>query len=55
MRFSLVGFIVGAFCALILFIVATSLVAFRLSDLVFGLAALALWAYLTVNPPAFTR
>lgn len=50
--FSLVGFLVGALCALVLYAVATSLVAFHLSGLVFGIAALLLWGFLTFRWPA---
>jgi multisubunit Na+/H+ antiporter MnhE subunit len=49
MRFSVVGFIVGAICALIFYAVATALVTFANSGLVFGLAALLIWAALTLN------
>lgn len=45
--FSVVGFLVGAICALIFFAVATSLVAFNHSGLVFALVALLIWALLT--------
>jgi Mg/Co/Ni transporter MgtE len=49
--FSVVGFIVGAICALILFAVATALVSLRHEDLIFGLTALALWAWMTFAWP----
>jgi hypothetical protein len=49
MKFSVVGFLVGAICGLILYGVGISLVAFASSGLVFGLAALLLWWYITVN------
>lgn len=52
MTFSVVGFFVGAICAIILFVVATALIAFEHSTLVFGLLALGLWAFLTFNWPA---
>jgi hypothetical protein len=52
MRFSLVGFIVGAICALILYIVGTRLVEFEEEELVFGLGAFLLWFVLTTNWPA---
>ena len=48
MRFSIVGFVVGAICALILYAVGTAILDFEYEGLVFGLAALLLWAYLTV-------
>jgi membrane protein required for beta-lactamase induction len=48
MRFSLVGFFVGAIAALVLYAVGTALFHFRLDDLIFGLAALLLWAYLAL-------
>jgi hypothetical protein len=51
MPFSVIGFLVGAICALILYAVATSLVAFNHSALIFALAALLLWGYLTVRWP----
>lgn len=44
---SLVGFIVGAVVAIIFYVVATALVVFRHSDLVFGLLALLIWAAFT--------
>lgn len=50
--FSVVGFIVGAVCAIILFVIATALISFAHSTLVFGLVALLLWAYLALNWPA---
>jgi hypothetical protein len=49
MKFSVVGFLVGAICGLILYGVGTSLVAFASSGLVFGLAALLLWWYITTH------
>jgi hypothetical protein len=49
MKFSVIGFIVGAICALILYGVGTSLVVFSASGLVFGLAALLLWWYVTTH------
>lgn len=51
MRFSIVGFIVGAAVALIGYAVATALITFRHSDLVFGVIAILIWAYLTFNWP----
>lgn len=51
MRFSLVGFLIGAVCALVFYIVATALVAFNRSDLLFGLIAFMLWAGLTFAWP----
>lgn len=48
---SVTGFIVGAICALIFYIVATSLIAFNHSALLFALVALLLWGYLTVRWP----
>jgi hypothetical protein len=51
MSFSVVGFFVGAICALVLYLVGTSLIAFQHSPLLFGLAALLLWGYLTVRWP----
>lgn len=41
------GFVVGAICAIIFYVVATALIAFRHSDLVFGLVALLIWAGFT--------
>lgn len=55
MRFSVIGFFVGAICALVLFAVATALIAFKNSDLVFALIALLLWLYLTFAWPGRTR
>lgn len=52
MSFSVVGFVVGAVCAIILFVVGTALVSFEREGLVFGLLALLLWALLTFNWPA---
>lgn len=49
MRFSVVGFLVGALCALVLFIVCNALLTFEHSTLLFGLAALVLWAFVTAN------
>ncbi len=56
MRFSIVGFIVGAICALILYAVGTAIVDLESEGLIFGLAALLLWAYLTLawRGPEFT-
>lgn len=44
---SITGFIIGAVLAIIFFVVATTLVVFRNSDLVFGLIALLIWGALT--------
>jgi membrane protein required for beta-lactamase induction len=44
MGFSVVGFVVGAVLAIIFFVVATALVVFAHSGLVFGLIALLIWA-----------
>lgn len=51
MAFSVVGFIVGAICAIIFYVVATALVTFRHDDLVFGLIALLIWGALTFAWP----
>lgn len=52
MRFSVIGFIVGAICALILYGVGTAIISFENSGLVFGLAALLVWGLLTFQWPA---
>lgn len=44
---SLVGFVVGAVVAIIFYVVATSLIAFSHSTLVFGLIALLIWLAFT--------
>lgn len=44
---SVVGFIVGAILALIFYVVATAIVVFNHSDLVFGLVALLIWGFFT--------
>jgi hypothetical protein len=51
---SFVGFILGAIAALIFYGVATALVAFQNSHLVFGLIALLIWAYFTFAPGPWT-
>lgn len=52
--FSVVGFVVGAVCAIIFYVVATALVHFHESALVFGLVALLIWAAITFRMPART-
>lgn len=49
MRFSVVGLIVGAICALIVYGVGTAITEFRNEDLLWGLVALLVWAALTFN------
>lgn len=44
---SIIGFVIGAILALIFYGVATALVAFQNSSLVFGLVALLIWAAFT--------
>lgn len=44
---SVTGFIIGAILAIIFFVVATALVVFQRSDLVFGLVALLIWGAFT--------
>ncbi len=51
MNFSLVGFFVGALCAIVLYVVGTELFEFARAGLIFGLAGLLLWGYLTLNWP----
>lgn len=51
LKFSVIGFFVGAICALVLYAVGTALLSFENSGLVFGLAGLLLWVYLTFNWP----
>jgi hypothetical protein len=53
MTFSVTGFIVGAIFAVIFFAVATALVAFNHSTLVFGLIAVLIWLVLTLNWSGF--
>ena len=49
MRFTLTGFIIGAIVALIFFVVATALLVFNHSALLFGLIAILLWLVITFN------
>lgn len=51
MNFSIVGFIVGAIFALILYAVGVEITEFENEGLVWGLGALLLWGYLTFNWP----
>jgi hypothetical protein len=51
MRFSVIGFLVGAVCAIIFFVVATALIVFNHSTLIFALIAFIIWALLTLNWP----
>jgi hypothetical protein len=44
---NLVGFIIGAICAIIFWVVANALIVFRHSNLVFGLIALLIWLAFT--------
>jgi hypothetical protein len=44
---SITGFIIGAVLAIIFFVVATALIAFSHSALVFGLIALLIWGAFT--------
>lgn len=44
---SITGFIIGAILAVIFYFVATALVAFQHSPLIFGLVALLIWAVFT--------
>ena len=44
MRFSIIGIIIGAIVALIVYVVGTAITAFRHEDLVWGLIALLIWA-----------
>lgn len=53
--FSVVGFIVGAILAIIFYVVATSLVVFAHSALVFGLIALLIWGACTFRYPGNPR
>lgn len=46
---SITGFIVGALLAIIFFLVATALVTFAHSGLVFGLIAILIWLACTFN------
>lgn len=50
---SITGFIVGAILAIIFFVVATALVAFAHSTLVFGLIAVLIWLAVTFNWSGF--
>jgi hypothetical protein len=43
------GFIIGAVVAIIFYVVATALVSFGRSDLIFGLVALLIWGAFTFN------
>lgn len=49
MRFSVLGFIVGAICALIFYVVFTALLSFENEALVAGLVALLIWAAITLR------
>lgn len=46
---SITGFIVGAVLAIVFYVVATALVTFAHSTLVFGLLAVLIWLALTFN------
>lgn len=48
---SIIGLIVGAVVAIIVYVVATALVVFQHSTLVFGLVALLIWAAITFGYP----
>lgn len=53
MNISITGFIVGAVLGIIFYVVATALIVFNHSDLVFGLLALLIWMACTFNWSGF--
>jgi hypothetical protein len=53
MTASITGFIVGAIIAIVFYVVATALVVFAHSALVFGLIAILIWLALTFNWSGF--
>lgn len=50
---SITGFIVGAILAIIFYVVATALIVFAHSTLVFGLIAVLIWLAVTFNWSGF--